>query len=182
MIDEIRNEFIDISNNYYKKTGYDYWNNHVKYVEELSLILADEFDADKFIVQVSAILHDIAKPLELGDDNKHNIIGADIAMEKLSKYNIDLDKLNKIKCCIVNHTGGGTSLLSKEEWCVRNADVLSIFKDISIFYYLAYHEYKMDFENGKSFVKNMITNKYDRLDPILKERYDSLFENICDAI
>lgn len=183
MIDELRKEFINISNIYYQKTGYDYWNNHVKYVEKIAIKLAKEVTADIEIVQISALLHDIAKPLEFGPDSEHNVNSANITLDKLSKYNLDQDRLDKIKNCIIKHTGDiSSSELSKEEWCVRNADVLSIFNDISIFYYLAYSEYKMSFDKGKEFVREIISNKYNKLDPILKKEYDHLFKTIYDAI
>ena len=40
MIEKIRNDFIQISKNYEKKTGYNYWKEHVKYVVEFALELA----------------------------------------------------------------------------------------------------------------------------------------------
>ena len=39
---------------------YDFWNEHIKYVCEESLKLADEYNADKEIVSLGALLHDIA--------------------------------------------------------------------------------------------------------------------------
>ena len=39
---------------------YDFWNEHIKYVYEESIKLAEKYDADKEIVSLGAFLHDIA--------------------------------------------------------------------------------------------------------------------------
>lgn len=55
MIENIREEFINASNEYEEKTGYNYWEEHVKYVVEYSLELAEKVGADLEIVEISAI-------------------------------------------------------------------------------------------------------------------------------
>ena len=59
MIDSVKHYFIDISNQYENKSGYNYWDNHVKYVTQIAGDLAKEVGADLEIVEISAILHDV---------------------------------------------------------------------------------------------------------------------------
>lgn len=94
MIENIRNEFIQISKNYEERTSYNYWEEHVKYVVDFALELAEKVDADKEIVEIGAILHDIAKVL-VEEREPHNIIGADLAGEMFRVTSHDLDKISR---------------------------------------------------------------------------------------
>lgn len=183
MIENIRNEFIQISKNYEEKNSYNYWDEHVKYVVEIALDLAEKIGADKEIVEISSILHDIAKPLEEREEEPHNVVGADIVHDVLSKMSYDKDKIEKVKNCIIKHNGEvDLDTLTREEWCVRNADVLSMLNNLTIFYYLAYSEYHLNYKDGKDFVKEMITSKFSKLDSKLKEEYKDKFELLFNSI
>ena len=59
---------------YEKKTDYNYWENHIKYVVKNAKELAREYNADIEIVELGALLHDIAVPSEYGDEEEHHII------------------------------------------------------------------------------------------------------------
>lgn len=183
MLENIRNEFIQISKKYEDKTSYNYWEEHVKYVVDFALELADRVGADKEIVEISAILHDIAKPLEERENEPHNIVGADLADVMLTKMNYDSEKIEKVKNCIVKHNGDvDLDSLTKEEWCVRNADVLTMLDNLTIFYYLAYSEYHMNYKDGKEYIKEIVTSKYSKLDSELKEEYKDRFEMLFQSI
>ena len=182
MIENIRDEFINISIEYEGKTNYNYWEEHVKYVVMFSLELAEKVGADKEIVEISAILHDIAK-VSVEESEPHNIIGSDLAEEMLTKLGYEQEKIEKVKNCIIKHNGDvDLDSLTKEEWCVRNADVLSMLDNLTIYYYLAYSECHMNYKDGKNFVKDMITNKYSKLDSKLKEEYKDRFELLFNSI
>lgn len=182
MIDEIKEKFIEESHEYYEKTGYNYWDNHVKYVFDIALSLADEVGADKMIVGISAILHDIARIYDDKETIPHNIKGAKIAEDKLKKYNLDKKILKRIKDCILRHSGKFEKTLSKEQWCIRNADIISNFYNMSLYYYNIYAESKLNYEEGKQLIKKIVTNKYNSLDPKLQERYKEQYNNIYSSI
>ena len=54
----VKNKIEEYKNN--SDDHYDFWNEHIKYVYEESLKLADEYNADKEIVALGSLLHDIA--------------------------------------------------------------------------------------------------------------------------
>ena len=182
MIDKIQKYFIKESLEYENKSGYNYWDNHVKYVVDIAEHLASRVNADREIVEISAILHDIAKVLEKDIDKPHNLVGAKIAEELLLKEGYDKEKIEKVKLCIIHHSGSLDTEISKEEWCVRNADIISMFNNITIFYYLAINEYKLNYNETRKWVKDMISSKYKNLDEDLKKEYDNLFNIIYNAI
>ena len=52
---------------------YDFWNEHIKYVYEESIKLAIEYGADREIVSLGALLHDIALINKVGYRKDHHI-------------------------------------------------------------------------------------------------------------
>ena len=48
---------------------YDFWEEHVKYVYDESMLLAGVYGADKEIVALGALLHDIALINRVGDNS-----------------------------------------------------------------------------------------------------------------
>lgn len=184
MIDSVKHYFIDISNQYENKSGYNYWDNHVKYVMQIAGDLAKEVGAELEIVEISAILHDVAKVLELRENESHNLVGAEVAEEFLLNEGYDKEKIEKVKKCILYHSSDldKSVKLSKEEWCVRNADIISVFHNITIFYFIALCEYQLSYNECRLCVKEMLQNKYHHLDTKLKKQYDDALRIIYDAI
>ena len=66
IVDSIKEELIKRCNIYNEKYHYDFWNDHIKYVVKNAVELAKEYEADAQIVELGALLHDIAMPSELG--------------------------------------------------------------------------------------------------------------------
>lgn len=79
IVDKVKEEMINISNNKMKTTSYDDWNNHIKLVYQNAHKLAQERNADIEVVDLAAILHDVARVMEYGTIEEHNIYGAEIA-------------------------------------------------------------------------------------------------------
>lgn len=117
------------------------------------------------------------------DSEPHNIIGAYLAEEMLIGFGYDQERIEKVKNCIIKHNGEvDLESLTKEEWCIRNADVLAMLNNLTIYYYLAYSECHMNYKDGKESVKEMVTSKYSKLDPKLKEEYKDRFEVLFESI
>lgn len=57
-----------------------------------------------------------------------------------------------------------------------------MFHNITIFFFLAIHEYQLSYNECRLCVKEMIQNKYHHLDTKLKKQYDDVFQIIFEAI
>ena len=73
VIENIKQELLKRCNNYKEKYGYDFWNDHIKYVVKNSIELAKKYNADVEIVELGALLHDISMPSEIGPRDEHHI-------------------------------------------------------------------------------------------------------------
>ncbi len=57
-----------------------------------------------------------------------------------------------------------------------------MFHNITIFYFIALHEYQLSYNECRECVKEMLQNKYNHLDTKLKKHYDAAFRIIFEAI
>ena len=179
VVDKIKEELLIRCEKFKEKDGYDFWNEHIKYVVENAVKLAKEYNADVEIVELGALLHDIAMPSEYGEREKHHIYGAEIAEELLTKFNYPKDRIERVKKCVLNHRGSKDMPRNTiEEECIADADVIAHFDCIPSMFSLAYKEMNMSLTEGKEFVKKKLERDYNKLSnrtrEILKDRYENI--------
>ena len=180
IIENVKNEMIKICEENKKKSNFDHWNNHIRIVYERGHELAIERNADIEIVDLSTILHDVARVKGVGPIEEHNIYGAEVAEEILKKYNYPEEKIERVKRCIYNHIDNPKE--SVEEEIVGDADALSHFDDLSTLYYLAFKMLKLDFDQAKDFIKKKLEFDYNKLSKYGKNKYKERYENIVNTL
>ena len=81
IVEKIKEYVKDECNKHKKesKDGYDFWNEHIKYVYDKAVFLAKKYGADIEIVSLGTLLHDIALIKKVGRRSDHHINGAKIA-------------------------------------------------------------------------------------------------------
>lgn len=168
-------------NIYNEKYNYDFWNDHIKYVVKNAVELAKKYEADVEIVELGALLHDIAMPSEVGPREEHNIYGVKIADELLTKLDYPQDRKERVKECVLRHRGSKDLPRNAiEEQCVADADVMAHFDCIPSLFHLAFgkNEMGLSIEDGTEFVKKKLERDYNKLSTrtreILKKRYESI--------
>ena len=85
------------------KSGYEdqkLWENHIQLVRKYALQLAEIESADKFVVEVAALLHDIGK---YQGRESHAERSYELSKEFLKSLNIESNKVNLILKCIRFH-------------------------------------------------------------------------------
>ena len=181
--EKIKEELLKRCNIYKEKYGYDFWNDHIKYVVKNSVELAKKYSADVEIVELGALLHDIAMPSEIGSREEHNIYGTQIADELLSKLNYPVDRKERVKECVLRHRGSKDLPRNTiEEQCVADADVIAHFDCIPSVFHLAFGKNDMDMsiKDGTEFVKKKLERDFsklsDRTRVELKTRYDTIMK------
>ena len=163
------------------KDGYDFWNEHIKYVVENAVRLAKEYEADVEIVELGALLHDIAMPSEYGERDQHHIYGAEIAEKLLTELDYPKDRIEKVKKCVLNHRGSKDRPRNTiEEQCVADADVIAHFDCIPSLFSLVYREMNLSISDGKEYVRKKLERDYNKLSSrtreILKDRYENIMK------
>ena len=122
-------------------TGHDWW--HVHRVWHMALTLAEKEGADLFVVQLAALLHDIADwKFHAGDDKKGEVM----ARQWLESLGIE-EKVISHVCQIVGDisfkgAGVATNMKTIEGKVVQDADRLDAIGAIGIARAFAYGGYK----------------------------------------
>lgn len=184
-IDSIREELIKRCTIFNEKYHYDFWNDHIKYVVKNAVELAKEYEADVEIVELGALLHDIAMPSEFGPREEHNIYGVKIAEELLTKLNYPEDRKEKVKECVLRHRGSkDLPRNTVEEQCVADADVIAHFDCIPSLFHLAFGENEMNLSisDGEEFVKRKLEKDYNKLSSRTREKLKDRYENIMKVL
>ena len=183
IVEKVKEEMIQISDESMKDTNYDDWNNHIRLVYENAHKLAVERNADVEIVDLAAILHDVARVMHYGPIEEHNIYGAEVAEKILKKYDYPQDRIEFVKKCIYNHIDNPKE--SVEEEIIADADVISHFDNLSMIFWIPMGIKKLNFEDSKKFVKSKLEFDYNKLSQyaknLLQERYDNIMNTLfCD--
>ena len=138
--EKIKQELLVICEKHKEKEDYDYWNYHIKHVVKNGIELAKRYGADVEIVELGALFHDIAMPLEYGPKVEHEVYGAKIADDLLTKLNYPSSKIERVKACILNHRGSINKPKNTiEEQCVADADMIAHFDSIPAIFSLQQH-------------------------------------------
>ena len=160
---------------------YDFWEEHIKYVYNESLDLADEYGADKEIVALGALLHDIALINRVGEKKDHHINGEKIAREILTKYNCEEEKKKRVLKCVYNHRSSSNAE-SIEETCVADGDILAHFDNIPMLLYIAYTKEHLNVSSAKEWLKTALEKDYNDLSTKTKEKYKNKYKTLCEIV
>lgn len=164
-----------------KVMGYNSWEEHIKYVVKNAKELAIKYDADLEIVELSALLHDIAVVSNVGSREEYHINGTIIAEELLSKYNYPKEKIERVKQCVLNHSGlKEYPRNTLEEEIIADADVIAHFDTLPGLFFVAYKRMNLNIDEASSWVKKKLENDYNKLSPrtreVLQDRYDNIIK------
>ena len=156
------------------------WNFHLKPVIDNALKLAELYGANKEVVEVAALFHDYADLLDMNNRKNHHIIGAKLAEEILTQDGFNVDFVEKVKLCIINHRASVVNnKFSLEEVCVADADAMSHLD--SVVELICWRAYLgEDILTCNNFVKEKINKSYakmsNRTKELMKDKYESILK------
>ena len=172
VVELLKQEIMEDNQKFYEESddGYDYWKNHIKHVVNEAVNLSKLYGADTEIVEISALLHDVAQLKKDGPKEGHNIRGAIIAEKMLQKLSYPQEKIERVKGCILHHSKSEYAE-NLEELCVADADVLAHFKGADLIFRTLQ-------ERGSNLeqTKEWFYNDFNDLSPRTREWYKSQFE------
>jgi len=140
--EQIINETIEhIKKNIIGDSGHDWW--HVYRVWKTAVQIAEEEKADIFVVQLAALLHDIADYKFHGGDHT---VGPKVAREFLQNMTVEENIINHI-CDIIQNmsfkgAGVESKMATKEGMIVQDADRLDALGAIRIARCFSYGGFK----------------------------------------
>ena len=125
---------------------FDFWNQHIQLVVKEALILAEKYGADREIVELGALLHDIASVSRVGTRQEHHTNGAVIADRLLTEFGYPDDRKARVLGCVLHHRSSKYTE-NIEELCVADADIISHYDNIPMCFGVAFKYNKIDTES-----------------------------------
>ncbi len=190
IVELMKQEIINRSNKFEKMTKgtkdeYNLYREHVQYMYKYAVMIAKEKNADLEIVELSALLHDIAMTDPNLDRSKHNEYGVNIAEILLLENNYPKDRIEKVKNCILNHSSKRKEYRTTlEEQVIVDADAMSHFDSIKNLYSLAHNVMGLNEQESLKSVKEKFIKDYNEISEDVKkfvtEKYNKIIE--CETI
>ena len=184
IVDKMRQEIINRSDLFEEETKgtkdeFNIYKEHIQYVYNYVCLLSKDKDVDHEVLELSALLHDIAMTDKKLDRSKHNEDGAMIAEQLLRNFNYPKDKIQMVKNCILNHSNNRAKYrTTQEEIILVDADCLSHFDSINNLYNLAHNVMKLSDDDTLKFIQEKLTKDYneisDELKYLINEKYDRI--------
>ena len=138
-------------------------------------------DADMEIVQIGALLHDIALINKVGTKVDHHINGAKIAEEVLTELNYPQEKIKRVVGCVYNHRSSKNAT-TIEELCVADADILAHFDNIPMVFDIMFNVRGMQLAEGRKELEKYIEKDYNDLSDKTKNEFKERYEVIKDVL
>ena len=160
---------------------YDFWNEHIKYVLNEAIDLAGKYNADVEIVELSALLHDIALISKIGTRAEHHITGAELAREMLEKYEYPQEKIDKVRNCVLNHRSSKNGI-SIEDICVADADILAHFDNVPMIFNSIFRQRGITLPEVRKRLKDSFDADYNDLSERTKQEFNRKYISICKIV
>lgn len=181
IVEIVKEKLLGYSKESFKKDGYDFWNNHIKYVFMHAHELAIKRGADIEVCELSALFHDMAMVADFGPREEHEIYGAKMAHDVLTELGYPKEKIDLIEKCVLHHRGSKEDTRNSiEEQIIADADVMAHFDSVPSLFSLVYNKLGLPMEEGRDYVKNKLTRDYKKLSPEgqkeQKERFDTIMK------
>lgn len=161
---------------------YDFWENHLKYVYDEAVKLAEKYKADLEIVKLGALLHDIALVSKVGTKADHHENGKKIADEILTKYDYPPDKKKRVLGCVLHHRSSKNAE-NIEELCVADADILAHFDNITMLYDCIFVLHGVrDCLEAKEAIREALAKDFDDLSEETKAEFEARYKTIMNVV
>ena len=166
--------------------GIGAWDHHIKIVYELAKKHANDYGANREIVAIAALLHDIASVTNVDFTEEHHLIGAELAEEILLKEDYPIEKIQLIKKCILNHRGSRlVDKTSNEEVCIADCDAMAHFYCVPSLLSMVYREKRLSIDEGSKFVMDKLDRSYNKMSDkgraLVQKQYESA-KNILNCL
>ena len=187
IVSKMKQEIINRSNSFEEQTKgtkdeYNIYKEHIQYVYKYVCLLSENKDVDHEVLELSALLHDIAMTNKDLDRSKHNEYGAEIAEQLLRENNYPEDKIQFVKKCILNHSSKRAEYrTTEEEKLLVDADGLSHFDSINNLYNLAHNVMELSDEGTVKFIQDKLTRDYNEISDELKYLINDKYNRVMDA-
>ena len=173
----VRHDIMVINDDYVKNAAdhYNFWTQHVRFVVNEAKLLADAYQADREIVCLGALLHDIALMSCVGTRSEHHTVGCRLAEGILTGYGYPAERLQRVLGCVLHHRSSKNAE-NIEELCVADADILAHYDNIPMCFHMAYKSGITDIEALRDYFTIDYRNLSEQTREVFKPRFEQIME------
>jgi HD superfamily phosphodiesterase len=156
-----------------------FFEEHILIVVKYGLQLAEYYQADREIIRLAGLLHDVSVLFANNKLEVHNVDSSAVATRLLDVYSYDAERIKRVSDCILKHLrplreGEGT----REEVCVSNADAMAQIVRPAYWLYFAFKIRGLSYQEGLSWYKKRITDNWnalvDHAKDLIREEYERI--------
>lgn len=127
-----------------KEFEYEDWKYHILPVVKYAKELAKIYKVDEDVVELAALLHDVGR-IDIKNEKTHHITGVGDAEKILKELDFPREVIDEVKHCIASHRRGkGPAPSTMTARIVANADAMSHFDVMPVFFYWRADRYSFD--------------------------------------
>ena len=180
IVADVEKELMVLNQQYIEQSedGYDFWDMHIKHVVGEAKLLAKTYEADLEIVELGALLHDVALVAKVSTKADHHTNGAVMAKQMLEKYDYPQDRLDRVLGCVTNHRSSKNAT-NIEELCVADADIIAHFYNIPNAFVLGVK--KFGFSTPEQF-RDWLAGDFEDLSEKTKVAFKDRYNNIMKVL
>lgn len=161
--------------------GYGIWTHHIVTVVRFGRELSGRLGADAEIVELAALLHDLAGVRDVRLEPEHHLHGAYAARELLGALCYPLGRTERVAACILTHRASrGLMPETLEARCVASADAMAHIAQVPSLLHLAYVKKGLGIEEGAAWAAAKLRRSYGKLCPdaeaLIGARYQAALE------
>lgn len=163
---------------------FNFWEQHIRFVVKEALLLADQYGADKEVVELAALLHDVASIMQVGTRTEHHINGQHIAEAWLREYGYPENQVRRVSQCILHHRSSRYAE-NIEELCVADADIIAHYDNIPMCFHVAFKYNKIKTNSASEWITYFESDWHDlseQTKQIFKPRYDRIMDVLFGAM
>jgi uncharacterized protein len=161
--------------------GPSFYDLHIKQVEKYSLQLSERLNADKVVVQIAALMHDVAAISDFSLLAQHAEKGAEMAEKLLENFLLTLEQKKKVLHCIRTHSQPiALEADIPEAVCISNADAMSQIAQPFYWTYYIFGVRKFAFEEGYNWYVQRVNSHWNTLIGPAKEMIKKEYRKTCE--
>lgn len=153
------------------------WDNHILEVVKYAEVLALQSGAQRDVVVLAALLHDIAGILDESLYAEHHIHSMGLAEEILKRYDYPSERIAMVTACIYTHRGSRKlPPKSIEARCVANADAMAHISRVDSLLVYAHNERGLNDQQSQQFVYDKINRSWKKMHGSIRKLFEAHYQ------
>lgn len=163
--------------------GYGIWTHHIVFVVRFGRELSRALGADAEVVELAALLHDLAGIKDVRLEPDHHRHSADEAWRLLGALSYPPERTERVAACILTHRASQEMVPETlEARCLASADGMAHIAQVPSLLHLAYVRKGLSVDEGALWVRAKLERSYQKLCPEAKALTETRYRAALEVL